>query len=192
MNARLWKAVDRRFLASDIDGAIKYLEKHLRNERTDPFKGLIGAQFANKPFSILSGINKFIQACDQSFDVKAVYLEMNGFDFNYDRWHFDFFGYKTYCGDANDLDWLSDWQSQDWRSVTLKGLESIQSDYRCYREENLWKDGKYEKTYAVARLLVMTKFVVLIQSALQAGNLVKPIPVLATAHDFDIIGRFEP
>lgn len=191
MSTRLWNTVDRRFLASDIDGAIRYLEKHLHNESTGRFKGLIGAQITNKPSVILSGINRFIQACDQSFAIKAVYLEMNGFDINYDRWYFDFFGYKTYR-DQDDLDWLSDWQSEDWRTVTLTGLESIQSDFRWYHEQNIWQDKKYEKTYEIAILLVMTKFVALIQSALRAGNLIKPIPVLATSHDFDIIGRFEP
>ena len=190
MSTRLWNTVDRRFLASDIDGAIRYLEKHLRNESTERFKGLIGAQFTNKPSVILSGINRFIQSCGQSFTIKAVYLEMNGFDINYNRWYFDFFGYKAYY-EQDDLDWLSDWESEDWRRGTLKGLESIQADFRWYHEQNIWQDKKYEKTYEIAILLVMTKFVALIQSALRAGPLIKPIPVLATAHDFDIIGRFE-
>ena len=43
----------------------------------------------------------------------------------------------------------------------------------------------------LAILLVMCKFVALIQSALAAGPRSKSIPVLATAHDFDILGRFE-
>lgn len=192
MNIRLWKTVNRRFLSSDIDGAISYLEKHLHNEKTDRFKGLIGAQFANKPSSVLSEINKFIQACDQSFDIKAVYLEMNGFDINYDRWYFDFFGYKTRPSEPVSLDWVCDMQTKEWKTVTLKGLESIQDNFRWYHEQAIYQDKKYEKTYEIAVLLVMTRFVALIQSALYHGNLIKPIPILATAHDFDIIGRFEP
>ena len=42
------------------------------------------------------------------FDVRAVYLEMNRFDINYDRWYFDLFAYTEYSADPEDLDWLSD------------------------------------------------------------------------------------
>jgi len=115
VNVKLWKAVDKRFLASDIKGAIQVLEDLLANEKVDRFKGAISSYFSNSPLSLLSKINKFIRTCDKSFDVQAVYLEMNGFDINYNRWYFDSFGYKK-CGDLRgDLDWLSDWQSDDRR-----------------------------------------------------------------------------
>jgi hypothetical protein len=37
--------------------------------------------------------NRFISSSERGFPVKAVYLEMNGFDLNYDRWYFDYFAY---------------------------------------------------------------------------------------------------
>jgi hypothetical protein len=192
VNVKLWKAVDKRFLASDIKGAIQVLEDLLANEKVDRFKGAISSYFSNSPLSLLSKINKFIRTCDKSFDVQAVYLEMNGFDINYNRWYFDSFGYKK-CGDLRgDLDWLSDWQSDDWTQITLKGMEKIQKDFQWYHEQEIWEDKKYKRAYELLVLLVMAKFVLLIQSALEAGDLVKPIPVLATAHDFDIVGRFAP
>jgi hypothetical protein len=116
---------------------------------------------------------------------------MNGFDINPDRWYFDFFGYKRYAADPDDLQWLCEWQSPDWPQVTLKGLEQVQADFEWYHHEEIWNDKKLEWAYELAVLLVMVKFVTLIESALASGPRSKLIPVLATAHGFDILGRFE-
>ena len=187
----LWKTVGDKFRKSDIDGAITWLETLLVKEKVDRFQGLIGKKFSNSPKSILGALNKFILASVKEIDVKAVYLEMNGFDINPDRWRFDFFGYEQYEPNPDDLDWLSDWQSEDDPKITLKGLEKVQADFKWYHANEIWNDKKYKQAYQIALLLVMCKFVALIESALQAGKRAKPIPVLATAHDFDIVGRFE-
>lgn len=124
--------------------------------------------------------------------MEAVYLEMNGFDINYERWFFDFFGYATYNNDPEDLDWLSSWQWEN-SGTTLKGLEKIQKDFEWYHTSQVRKRQKtFENGYSLAVLLVMVKFLALIKSAVESGPLVKSIPVLATAHEFDTIGRFLP
>jgi hypothetical protein len=191
MEMILWNAVDRRFRKSDISGAIKFLEKRLAKEKVAHFKGLLEKGFTNTPHSILSAINKFINACSRQFPIRAVYLEMNGFDINPDRWYFDFFGYANYGSDPEDLEWLCDWQSGDWPQVTLEGLEPVQADFKSYLAKKVWKDEQFQHACQLAVLLVMCEYVSLIESALAAGARSKPIPVLATAHDFDILGRFE-
>lgn len=190
MDSELWDAIDRRFRESDIPGAVQSLEALLVREPGDRFRGLVGAQFDNPPSLILEGINVFIAECQKHFDVKAVYLEMNGFDINYGRWYFDFFGYAECGGDPDDLDWLCEWQSDYWPDVTLTGLESVQKDFEWYHENRAPEHHRYGRAYELAILLVMAKFVALIRSALQSGELAKRISVLATAHDFDVVGRF--
>jgi hypothetical protein len=190
MEMKLCDAVDRRFRKSEIGGAINFLEARLAKEKVDRFKGLLGEGFTNTPRSILSAINKFIDACAKEFAVKAVYLEMNGFDINPDRWYFDSFAYTEYGADPQDLEWLCEWQSPAWPQVTLKGLEPVQADFEWYHANEIWNDKKFERAYDLAVLLVMCKYVSLIESALAAGSRSKPVPVLATAHDFDIVGRF--
>jgi len=193
MDIDLWQTVDRLFKSNDIDSAVELLERRLAEHRVMRFAGLIGASFTNSPDSVLSSINEFIRTCDGTFDIKAVYLEMNGFDINYDRWYFDSFGYSEYGGNPDDLEWLCDWQSPRWREVTLCGLENVQRDFAWYIENRIYdKDKSYESPHDVALLLVMAKYVALIQTTLRAGALAKAIPVLATAHDFDIVVRFEP
>lgn len=192
MDTELWGAVDRQFRTSDFAGARKMLEQRLAEENVDRFAGLLRFGFTNRPKSILSSLNDFIDACGNEFDIKAVYLEMNGFDINPNRWYFDFFGYTVYEADPDDAEWLCDWQSSEWPQITLTGLESVQSDFEWYHSNEMWKDPKIQRAYEPAMLLVMCKYVILIQSALAAGRRSKSIPVLATAHDFDTIGRFEP
>lgn len=191
METRLQNAVDRRLRKSDTHGAIQFLEERLRKEPVSRFKGLLGKGFTNKPRSILAAINKFTDACSKGFDVKAVYLEMNAFDVNCDRWYFDSFGYSRYEADPEDLDWLSEWQSPNWPQVTLNGLQPVRRDFEWYHANRIWEDESFARTYDLAELLVVCKYVSLIESALAAGRRSKPIPVLATAHDFDIMGRFE-
>jgi hypothetical protein len=149
---------------------------------------LLGARFTNLPTAILTDINKFIAACEARFDLRAVYLEMNGFDINYDRWYFDFFGYAELPDDDEHLDWLSDWQSEHWPEVTLTGLEIAQNEFKVYDKKRLWKNKDLERSKEIAVLLVMTRFVMLVESAVRSGPLAKDITLLATAHDFDIVG----
>jgi hypothetical protein len=191
MDIKLWNAVDRRFRKSDIGGAIEFLEERLAKETIGRFKGLLGNGFTNAPQGILLAINKFIDGCAKEFALKAVYLEMNGFDINPDRWYFDSFGYSKYGADPQNVEWLCEWESPDWPQLTLTGFESVQADFEWYHAKEIWQDKKFERAYNLAVLLVMCKFVSLIESALAAGKRSKPIPVLATAHDFDIVGRFE-
>jgi hypothetical protein len=185
----LWGKIDDYFKRSDIDGAVQFLENLLEREPASQFKGLLGGPFSNPPGAILDAVNQFIETCQKQFDLKAVYLEMNGFDINYDRWYFDFFGYSEGPDEEDDFDWLSHWQSKPWPQTTLEGLESVQKDFEWYDKNKIWETKEYEKPRELAVLLVMAKFVALIQAAIGAGPLAKPILVLATAHDFDIIGR---
>jgi len=144
------------------------------------------------PGQVLTFTNKFISSSKRSFRVKAIYLEMNGFDINYDLWFFSPFGYETYDPDPDDLDWLSDWQSEDENVMSLTGLEFVQADFAWYCEEKDEKDNSHDRVHELATLLVMVKFIALVRAALASGPLAKPVPVFATAHDFDIIGRFAP
>ena len=177
--------------ASPADRRGRVLEEGLSKEKVRRFKGPLGTGFTNNPRAVLSVINKFISACAKRFDINAVYLEMNGFDINTDRWYFDSFGYTTYGSDPQNLEWLCCWQPPPGPLVILKGLEAAQKDFAWYHAREICRDKQYERAYDLAVLLVMCRFVSLIESALASGPRSKPIPILATAHDFDIVARFE-
>ncbi|MEZ6138886.1 MAG: hypothetical protein R3C53_28710 [Pirellulaceae bacterium] len=190
MNVDLWQTVDTYLRSNNVDGAAADLESRLRATATDRFVSLADSHFTNSPRDVLSHINRFITACQSTFDVRAVYLEMNGFDINYDRWYFDLFAYKEYSDEPDDLDWLCDWTSPDWDQVTLAGLEETQEDFRWYMENKIYEKKTHDEEKEIATLLVMVRFVQLIRSTLDVGPLQCPVPLLATAHDFDMFGRF--
>ncbi len=138
----LWQQVDTFFINKDFVDAVNYLENLLKAENVTRFKGLIGHNFSEPPLEILNGMNEFIDTCKRSFDIQAIYLEMNGFDINYDRWFFDFFGYSRHNNDLENLDWLSEWQSSDWPDHTLAGLEIVQKDFEWYHENKIYEDAQ--------------------------------------------------
>lgn len=190
MNIELWQTVDTYLRRNDIDGAAADLESRLRKVATDRFASLADSHFTNEPRQVLAHINEFLDACKARFDVRAVYLEMNGFDINYDRWYFDSFAYDDYPDDSDDVEWICDWTSPAWQTFTLTGLEQTQDDFRWYMENAVYDLKTHDDEKELATLLVMVRFVQLIHASLGSGTLACPVPLLATAHDFDIFARF--
>ena len=152
---------------------------------------MIDAKFANNPESVANSINDFITFCRNDFEPKAVYLEMIGFDINYEYWIFDFFGFKEFFPLDEDLDWLSDWQSDSYNSVELTGMEHVHEDFRLINENPEEREKVSDEVRTAAILLVMVRFVELIGEAFATGKIEPGAVILCTAHDFDIIGRFE-
>ncbi len=192
MNVNLWKTVDTYLRSNNVDAAAADLESRLRAAASDRVASLADSHFTNPPRDVLGHIKDFISACQSRFEVRAIYLEMNGFDINYDRWYFDSFAYTKYSDDLEDMDWLCDWASPDSDQFTLTGLEQTQDDFRWYMEKKIYDCKTHDAEKEIATLLVMVRFVQLISWSLNTGTLTHSIPLIATAHDFDIFGRFSP
>jgi hypothetical protein len=193
MTSSLWRAVDNCFTGGNVPGAVELLEQFLTSHDAQKFSCLPGLYFSNSSALVLREVNKFIETTNLQFDVKAVYLEMNGFDINYDRWYFDFFAYADYEPRAEEMDWLCEWQSEDWPQFKLLGMESAQEAFAWYHGQQIWRSQpELEPVYDAAMLLVMAKFAAFIGTSLKSGMLVRPIPLLATAHGFESIARYEP
>jgi len=190
MITEYWDATEAYVSNGKLLDAIEYLEVGLAGCNGDRFKSLIGADFTNDPAAIVREIDEFIAFCGQSFDVRAVYLEMNGFDINPDRWYFDLFGYRAYIENLNNLNWLAHWDSPKWPDVTLIGLEQVQADYSDWLNKHDGNDLSEDHAWEYATLLVMCKFGNLIRRAVDTG-ITKQVPILATAHEFDIVSRFD-
>lgn len=122
--------------------------------------------------------------------LKSIYCEMNGFTINYDKWFLDAFGFSSFQG-LDDLDWLADFETESTKSFTITGFESLQSTYQDYMENEKWNDSILEKASETCELLIILKLQQLFKNTL-LENIDKKsnwttIPVLFTAHDFDMI-----
>jgi hypothetical protein len=189
-----WQVVHDSIRAGEIAGAITALEAFLAKQGANKFSCLLTESFSNSPGAVLDKLNRFIGSNNERFDVKAVYLEMNGFGINYDEWFFNPFAYDSDPSKADDTDWLSDWQSPDEIQITLRGMESSQQAFAWYHEGEIWRSQRdFQPIYHASELLIVTKFMAFVESVIKSGQLVKPIPVLATAHDFyESMVRFDP
>lgn len=173
----------------NIDTCINRVVEELKKLPDTPFHNVINFRFSNKPHDVAEYFRKFIQKEKGRIDLKAIYTETNGFYINPDLWFFDLCAYEEYGG-HDDYDWLSDWQSDDYESMTLTGLEEIQKVYKKF------EDGEYEEykdDYSGARdlcsLLIVLYFQDLIKkSAPIIGDLY--VPILATSHDYDFIYEY--
>jgi hypothetical protein len=193
MTPSLWDTVHERFAGRDVPGAVEFLEQFLASHDAQRFSCLAGLSFSNSRTLVLKEINEFIETTDVQFDVKAVYLEMNGFDINYKRWYFDFFAYPNYEPGAEETDWLCEWQSKAWPQFRLLGMEPAQEAFAWFHGQKIYRSQpELEPVYEASMLLVMAKFAAFVGSSLKSGTLVRPIPIFATAHDFESVAHFGP
>ena len=104
-----WQVVHDAIHAGNVASAITALEAFLAKQDANKFSCLLNESFSNSPSAVLDKLNSFIESNNEQFDVKALYLEMNGFGINYDEWFFSPFAYDSYSSNSNDMEWRSDW-----------------------------------------------------------------------------------
>lgn len=190
MNIDLWRKIGEHVHQGRLDAAIDQLEVGLAARESPHFKGLLAADFTNEPDSIAGHLNDFVAFCEAKFPVEAIYLEMNGFDINVDLWYFDSFGCRRYVETPDNLEWLPYWNSADYPIVPLTGLDAVQREYDRYSNQEGYKDASAQAAADFASLLVMCKFARLIGRAVATHKIRRQVPILASAHDFDIIPKF--
>lgn len=190
MNIEIWDETSALINSQQIERAIEFIEERLQKCETSHFKTLIGTEFKNSQIDVARDINGFIRFCEDTFDIEAVYLEMNGFDINTDEWYFDFFGYDEFITDREDLDWLAEWDSDYYPPTVLIGLEEVQKDFAWYNDKEGQRSKDIELAEELGVLLVFCKFTNFIKKVIQSGLIEKEIPIQASAHDFEIIARF--
>lgn len=76
MKVNVCKEVDKR-IQRPIE-ACEYISCLMEDCQDKTFNELIKADFTNPPNQVRSVICDFYYSCEKLFDVKAIYLEMNG------------------------------------------------------------------------------------------------------------------
>lgn len=194
MNIDLWHEIGELIDNGRLDSAIRRLEACLASCECDRFKSLLQNDLTNSPITVADHIDRFIAYCEESDPIEAIYLEMNGFDINVDRWYFDSFGYRRYIDTPDALEWLPywdfEWAAGPFETIDLTGLEELQSDYDWYSNKQGHEDSIARTAADIATPLVMCRFARLIERAIATRKIEKHLWILASAHDFDIIPKF--
>jgi hypothetical protein len=118
---------------------------------------------------------------------------MNGFTINPARWYFEGFAYEkgdTLWNLTWETEWLSRWDAHSNSQFTLTGLEPVQEAF-----ENLFGKDKQalgvQLAGEIAEYLVIARFDEVVGAAHAIAKKkcrdLKGVPVLCTAHDWDIL-----
>ncbi len=170
----------------NLNYCIEQLIETIKLQPESPFHQIINLNFTNNSKEIAKYFQKFIDREKKKYSIKAIYTETNGFDINPNEWFFDLFAFKSYSGHS-DYDWLSDWQSEEYKSLTLTGMEKLQLVYKS----DAFCDNQYDDVSSYCSLMVVLRFQQLIEkSAPYIKNL--DFPILATSHDYEFIYEYNP
>jgi len=183
------RQIEPELRKGNLNSCIMRVIEELQKLPKSPFHSVVNFRFTNKVQEVADYFTNFIRKEIERIDIKAIYVEMNGFDINPEEWFFDLFAYETYGG-HEDYDWLADWKSDEYESMTLKGLEAIQEVYAKY-EDGVYaeENNDFTDTRDMCSLLILLYFQDIIK---QSASLIKgfKVPILVTAHDYDFIYEY--
>jgi hypothetical protein len=171
--------------------AIAQVEDALAKTEPTPFHALRGVSLLPQCEAGLRWLDAFYDRVSQAQPVKALYLEMNGFDVNTDEWYVDGFAFEQ-VGDPGELDWLADWK-EDMTTTdpfVLRGFEAGQEAFAQYMEEEELSDA-LERARDLAEALVVLRLQELLdhihRAAKSQGLAWGQTPMWVTAHDYELV-----
>jgi hypothetical protein len=185
----------------DFDHCESVIASRLQGLRESPFHSADAARISNRPADFAAYCDDFFREIttppkDQwpawlpknvhvewetdTSELRAVYVEMNGFDVNTDRWFCNVFAFAEYGG-HDDYDWLSDWDAATDDDFEITGMEALQAIYAAHGA-----DERFRTAQNLASLLVVVRFQHFVHQATREMELPK-CPILATAHGYDFI-----
>ncbi len=178
----------------ELRPCIDFLEEGLRAIKPTPYHSVLGRDFLKNVPEFSAWLTKFCKkAARNGLDLGALYVEMNGFTINPDQWHCDLFGYNEE-GNKWDLDWLGDWDTESDACFVLHGMEPVQKAFaELFLDQN--RPLSVRLAEEIAEHVVTARFMELVAAGRAAASqgypLLKSVPLLATAHDWDVIHRTE-
>jgi hypothetical protein len=157
--------------------------------RTD-YHAALGRSWLEQTGDAVRWLAAFYRAAAKTMPVRALYCEMNRFEINPDEWYLDAFAYDFF-GDPEDLGWLVGWKKSSVKKgrFMLRGMGDLQQLFaRDYGDE---PPDPIRAASEVVILLLTLRMQELVHAASgeahQVGSLPNDVPVLAAAHDSDLV-----
>ena len=168
------------YLENFYNSASNYFKKKPEPKKLSFFENLIGKKEKEIVF-------------DPNRKLKAIYCEMNGFSINYELWFINMVAFDFYKGIDNDLNWLCDFGFNSENSLTISGLEDIQIAFKNYMENLEKNDENEKKSKDLCEFIIILKLQELFKNTYieNKDKQWTDIPMLVTAHDYDLIYKVE-
>lgn len=175
--------------AGKIEDAIRETEAALSQLPQTDFHQIIGKNLLHlKP-----GLSKFLSnfyetmITEEEMDVKAIYVEMNSFSTQFERWFIHLLAYDSMHSPGNS-DWLTEFSGESTESPTITGYEALQEANKQYMQTEGYRDNNLRQACELHEYLVVLRLQELVKLTV-AGQKGKAawtnVPVFVTAHDFE-------
>ena len=184
----IYKVLDPLLAEHKLEEAINWTEAELKKMPPTDFHKIIGKNLNHLIPSLINWIDNFHERISKNITIKSIYCEMNGFTINPDLWFIDLFAFDKYLG-LKDLEWVSDWEDQNSTmsdSFIVTGFEDLQKKY----EEDDRTDEEGQASVFCEFLIVLRLqelFMNATNKAKQGNHLWTKIPIIVTAHDWELI-----
>lgn len=191
MDLELYHALVELVKNNQFEEALERLAAELAKREYADYQHSIEVDFTNDPADIGQTILEFIGFWRDSTEINAVYIEMNEFFGNPEHWYCEYFGYAQYPPYEGDISWLADYQTDPSPPITLTGMESLQAIYQNHDDLSEFP-SELVHTIELSDWIVTLKFMRLIRDAAQTIRHQLDIPLLCTAHGYDLVYRILP
>lgn len=175
----------------NIKDAIQQTEIEFKNIDVTDFHKIIGRDLLHLEDDVDEFLSALLQESKENLDdeIKAIYVEMNGFTINHDMW-FTTGASFTYCNDSEDTDWLADYNYFFEMAMVITGFEDLQKVYEDYMVNEKWDIEGLELASDFCALLITLRLLELFKASFEKFNAKSEwtnIPVFVTTHDSETL-----
>lgn len=174
--------------AGKIEEAIQQTESALSQLPQTDFHQVIGKDLLHLQPVLTRFLDNFYETinADNDTEVKAIYVEMNSFSTQYERWFIHLLSYDVLPGFDN-LDWLTEFSDESEKNLVITGFESLQEVNKRYMESEGYRDNNVRQACELHEYLVILRLQELVKATVAAnkGAAWASIPLFVSAHDFE-------
>lgn len=175
----------------NIQNAILETETKFKTFDQTDFHKVIGRDLLHLKNDVDEFLTALLENSKDNLDdqVKAIYVEMNGFTINYDMW-FTTGASFTFCKDSEDMDWLADYDYFFEMAMVISGFEDLQKIYEDYMINEKWEIEGLESASDYCALLITLRLLELFKASFEEFNGKSDwtkIPVFVTSHDSETL-----
>ena len=175
--------------AGKIAEAIRETEAKLSQLPASDFQQVIGKDLLHLQPALTQFLDYFYEAMtvEEELEIKAMYVEMNSFTTQYERWFLHALAYES-IPRLGDLSWLTDFSGESEKTFTITGYEALQKANEKYMKSEGYRDDQLRQACELHEYLVILRVQELVKHTLTANKgkaAWADVPVFVSAHDYE-------
>lgn len=175
--------------AGKLEEAIQETETKLGQLPQTDFQQVIGKNLLHLQPALTSFLDYFYEAMtvEEELEIKAMYIEMNSFTTQYQRWFLQALAYES-LHSRDNLDWLTDFSGESEKTFTITGYEALQEANEKYMQSEGYRDDQLRQACELHEFLVILRVQELVKHTVTANrgkSAWAAVPVFVSAHDYE-------